>query len=174
MGRASFLENLIGASVTRRMIFRQVIRLRGILMVAWKTEPNTVPLHTVLIVCDEPSTIATWDSLFSQRNCIVLAESSTRTALQTAQLIAPSLMLVDMQISKGERSKLLNGLRQASTGPILLLVSASTAQLALEANSSSADEYLMKPVNPAVLVVKAMAWLGQGRRAQRAQQPLMR
>ncbi|MCC6300876.1 MAG: response regulator [Anaerolineales bacterium] len=143
-------------------------------MVAWKTESDTTPLHTVLIVCDEPNTIATWDSLLSQRNCIVLSESSVRTGLQTARLVAPSLMLVDLQISKSERTELLNGLRQASAGPILLLVSASTAQLALEANSSSADEYLMKPVNPAVLVVKAMAWLGQGRRAGRAQQPLMR
>lgn len=143
-------------------------------MIAWKTEPNTVPLHTVLIVCDQPNTVATLEPLFSQRNCIVLAEPSVRTALQTARLVAPSLMLVDIQITKKERTELLNGLRKASNGPILLLVSASTAQLALEANSSSADEYLMKPVNPAVLVVKAMAWLGQGRRMERVQQPLMR
>ncbi|WKZ46016.1 MAG: response regulator [Anaerolineales bacterium] len=143
-------------------------------MVAWKTESDTVPLHTVLIVCDEPGTIATWEPLLTQRNCIVLSESSVRTALQTARLVAPSLMLVDLQTTKKERTELLNGLRKASTGPILLLVSASTAQLALEANSSSADEYLMKPVNPAVLVIKAMAWLGQGRRVERSQQPLMR
>ncbi|MEW6086191.1 MAG: response regulator [Chloroflexota bacterium] len=133
-------------------------------MVAWKTESDTVPLHTVLIVCDETSSIAALDSLFSQRNCIVLSESTVRTALQTARLVAPSLMLVDMQITKRERMELLNGLRQASTGPILLLVSANTAQLAFEANETVADEYLMKPVNPAVLVVKAMAWLGHGQR----------
>lgn len=133
-------------------------------MVAWKTESDTVPLHTVLIVCDEPNTVAAWDSLLSQRNCIVLAESSVRTALQTARLVAPSLMLVDLQITKPERTELLSGLRKASTGPILLLVSANTAQLAFEANETVADEYLMKPVNPAVLVVKAMAWLGHGQR----------
>ena len=133
-------------------------------MVAWKTEVDTAPLHTVLIVCDEPNTVATWDSLFSQRNCIVLSESKVRTAVQTARLVAPSLMLVDMQISKGERAELLNGLRKASTGPIILLVSPATAQLAYGAGGTLADEYLMKPVNPAVLVVKAMAWLGQGRR----------
>ncbi len=133
-------------------------------MVAWKTESDTVPLHTVLIVSDETSSIAALDPLFSQRNCIVLSESSVRTALQTARLVAPSLMLVDMQTTKRERAELLNGLRKASTGPILLLVSANTAQLAFEANETVADEYLMKPVNPAVLVVKAMAWLGHGQR----------
>lgn len=133
-------------------------------MVAWKTESDTVPLHTVLIVSDETSSVAALDPLFSQRNCIVLSESSVRTALQTARLVAPSLMLVDMQTTKRERAELLNGLRKASTGPILLLVSANTAQLAFEANETVADEYLMKPVNPAVLVVKAMAWLGHGQR----------
>ncbi len=136
-------------------------------MVAWKTESDTIPLHTVLIVCDEPGSITALDSLFSQRNCIVLSESSVRTALQTARLVSPSLMLVDMQITKSERAELLSGLRKASTGPIILLVSANTAQLAFEANETVADEYLMKPVNPAVLVVKAMAWLGHGQRRER-------
>jgi len=137
-------------------------------MVAWKTDGDTLPLHTVLIISDQANAIAMWEPLFSQRNCIVLSETNVRNALQSARLIAPSLMLVDMQISKSERINLLKGLRQASRGPILLLVSAGTAQLALEANATFADEYLMKPVNPAVLVVKAMAWLGHGQRSERA------
>jgi DNA-binding response OmpR family regulator len=49
----------------------------------------------------------------------------------------------------------------------LLLVSANTAQEVFEANMAGADECLIKPVNPAVLVVKAMAWLGQGERNER-------
>ena len=136
-------------------------------MVAWKKDPDTLPLHTILIVSDQLHTVAVWETLFSQRNCIVLSESNVRDALQSARLISPSLMIVDMQVSKSERASLLNGLRNASRGPILLLVSADTAQLALEANETVADEYLMKPVNPAVLVVKAMAWLGQGQRSER-------
>ncbi|OQY89397.1 MAG: hypothetical protein B6D38_07060 [Anaerolineae bacterium UTCFX1] len=57
----------------------------------------------MLIVRDETSSIAASDSLFSQQNCIVLAESSVRTALQTARLMAPSLALVNMQVTKRER-----------------------------------------------------------------------
>ena len=136
-------------------------------MVAWKTDVDTLPLHTILIVSDQLHTVAVWETLFSQRNCIVLSETNVRDGLQSARLIAPSLMLVDMQVSRSERAILLKGLRESSRGPILLLVSADTAQLALEANESAADEYLLKPVNPAVLVVKAMAWLGQGQRSER-------
>jgi len=37
----------------------------------------------------------------------------------------------------------------------------------MEANQAGADECLVKPVNSAVLVIKAMAWLGHGQRTER-------
>jgi|SRR5687768_5730580 DNA-binding response OmpR family regulator len=137
-------------------------------MAAWKTDLDTIPLHTVLIISDEPKTVAVWDSLFNQRNCIVLSESNVADALQSARLVGPSLMLIDMQLSKSERTRLLSGLRAASRGPILMLISADTVQEVVEANQAGADECLVKPVNPAVLVIKAMAWLGHGQRSERS------
>jgi DNA-binding response OmpR family regulator len=136
-------------------------------MVTWKTDIDTVPLHTVLIVSDQPENVAVLDTLFNQRNCIVLSESNVSDALQSARLVGPSLMLVDMDLSKPDRDALLSGLRSASRGPILMLVSANTVDEILEANNAGADECLVKPVNPAVLVIKAMAWLGHGLRVER-------
>jgi DNA-binding response OmpR family regulator len=137
-------------------------------MVTWKTDVDTIPLHTVLIVSDRPENVASWDALFNQRNCIVLSESNISDALQSARLIGPSLMLVDINLSKSDRAYLLAGLRAASRGPILMLINANTVDEIVEANQEGADECLVKPVNPAVLVVKAMAWLGHGQRAERA------
>jgi DNA-binding response OmpR family regulator len=137
-------------------------------MATWKTEVDTIPLHTVLIVSDQPENVAIWDTLFSQRNCIVLSESNITDALQSARLIGASLMLVDMNLSKSDRTYLLNGLRSTSRGPILMLITANTVDEIVEANQEGADECLVKPVNPAVLVVKAMAWLGHGQRSERA------
>jgi DNA-binding response OmpR family regulator len=97
----------------------------------------------------------------------VLCESNISNALQGARLVGPSLMLVDLQLTKTERASLLKELREASRGPIIMLISASTAQEVFEANMAGADECLIKPVNPAVLVVKAMAWLGHGERNER-------
>jgi DNA-binding response OmpR family regulator len=136
-------------------------------MVTWKTDVDTIPLHTVLIVSDRPENVAIWDALFNQRNCIVLSESNISDALQSARLIGPSLMLVDINLSKPDRAYLLAGLRAASRGPILMLINANTVDEIVEANQEGADECLVKPVNPAVLVVKAMAWLGHGQRAER-------
>jgi DNA-binding response OmpR family regulator len=137
-------------------------------MVSATKEVSTIPMHTVLIISDQPDNVAVWDTLFNQRNCIVLAETNTRTALQAARLIGPSLMLLDMKLSKGDRASLLEELRAASRGPILMTVAANTVDDIVEANQAGADECLIKPVNPAVLIVKAMAWLGQGERSIRA------
>jgi DNA-binding response OmpR family regulator len=137
-------------------------------MATWKTDVDTIPLNTVLIISDQPESVAIWETLFGQRNCIVLSESNISDALQSARLIGPSLMLIDMNLSKPDRRFLLNGLRSTSRGPILMLISANTVDEIVEANQEGADECLVKPVNPAVLVVKAMAWLGHGQRSERA------
>jgi DNA-binding response OmpR family regulator len=138
-------------------------------MVASKTEVSTIPLHTVLIISDQLDNVAIWETLFNQRNCIVLAETNLHDAVQTASLIGPSLMLVDMKLSKKERATLLKGLRAAGRGPILMTVPAKTVEDIMEANQAGADECLIKPVNPAVLIVKAMAWLGHGEKSSRIQ-----
>jgi len=136
-------------------------------MATWKTDVDTIPLHTILIASDHPENVSVLELLFQQRNCIVLSEATVSDALQTARLVGPSLMVVDMKLPKQKRDSLLRGLREASRGPILLLASADTADEILEANRAGADECFVKPVNPAVLIVKAMAWLGQGYRKRR-------
>lgn len=133
-------------------------------MVTWKTNVETA--HTVLIVSDQPETAASWSTLFNQRNCIVLSESNRSDALQSARLMDPSLVVVDLQMEQTERSTFLQQLRTASAGPILMLISANTVDEIIEANRCGADECLVKPVNPAVLVIKAMAWLGRSHRTE--------
>ncbi|HEY3475996.1 MAG TPA: hypothetical protein VGK56_15395, partial [Anaerolineales bacterium] len=72
-------------------------------MVTWKTDVDTIPLHTVLIVSDQPENVAIWETLFTQRNCVVLSELKISDALQSARLLGPSLRLIDMNLSKPDR-----------------------------------------------------------------------
>lgn len=134
-------------------------------MVTWKTDVETA--YIVLIVSDRPETAASWNTLFTQRNCIVLVESETSDAIQSARLIDPSLVVIDVQLPKAERAALLKELRATCRGHILMLISANTVDEILEANRLGADECLVKPVNSAVLIVKAMAWLGHGHRLEK-------
>lgn len=139
-------------------------------MVTWKTNIETT--HTILIVSDQPDTAASWSTLFTQRNCIVISESDKSGTLQSARLMDPSLLVVDIQLGKEEQSAFLQELRAACNGPILLLISANTIDEIIEARLSGADECLVKPVNPAVLIVKAMAWLGHGHRSEQLLLPV--
>lgn len=141
-------------------------------MATWKNDIDTIPLHTVLIASDQLGDVSALETLFQQRNCIVLSESTVSNALQTARLVGPSLMLVDMKLPKHKRDSMLKELRAASRGPIILIASANTVDEVLEANQAGADECLVKPVNPAVLIVKAMAWLGHGQRRKYMTGPL--
>ena len=141
-------------------------------MATWKTDVDTIPLHTVLIASDHPESVSALETLFQQRNCIVLSETTVLNTLQTARLVGPSLMLVDMKLSNQKRESMLKELRAASRGPIILIASANTVDEVLEANRAGADECLIKPVNPAVLIVKAMAWLGHGQRRKYLTGPL--
>lgn len=141
-------------------------------MATWKNDIDTIPLHTVLIASDQLGDVSALETLFQQRNCIVLSESTVSNALQTARLVGPSLMLVDMKLPKQKRDSMLKELRAASRGPIILIASANTVDEVLEANQAGADECLVKPVNPAVLIVKAMAWLGHGQRRKYMTGPL--
>jgi len=136
-------------------------------MVTWNTNGDTLPLHTVLIVSNHPEDVSVWEPLFQQRNCIVLSESTPANALQSARLVEPSLMLVDMKLPRQKRNAFLQDLRAISRGPILLVETADTVEQVLEASQAGADECLIKPINPAVLIVKAMTWLGHGMRTDR-------
>lgn len=138
-------------------------------MVTWKTDVETA--YIVLILSDQTDMSASLNTLFTQRNCIVLVESDTSDALQSARLIDPSLVVIDVQLPKDERAVLLRQLRATCRGRILMLISANTVDEILDANRSGADECLVKPVNPAVLIVKAMAWLGHGHRNDRHHSP---
>ena len=139
-------------------------------MVTWNTDVETT--HIVLIVSDQPETAASWNTLFTQRNCIVLVESEASDAIQSARLIDPSLVVIDVQLPKANRAALLRELRATCRGHILMLISANTVDEILEANRLGADECLVKPVNSAVLIVKAMAWLGHGHRNERIPAPI--
>jgi len=139
-------------------------------MVTWKTNIETA--YIVLIISGQPETAASWNTLFTQRNCIVLVESEAPDAIQSARLIDPALVVIDVQLPKEKRATLLKELRANCRGHILLLISANTVDEILEANRLGADECLVKPVNSAVLIVKAMAWLGHGHRIERLSSPI--
>lgn len=128
-------------------------------MVAWKTETTASAFYTVLIISEDIEMASVWETMFKQRNCAVITETSPRDAMQTARLLAPSLIILDLDLSHDERISLCSALRSTTHGALLLLAPKEDDKQVFEYYRVGVDERLSAPIDPLVLLVKSMSWL---------------
>lgn len=120
---------------------------------------NLSPTHTVLIISNYAEPAAGIEALFRERNCAVLTETSAEKAVETARVLCPSLLILDLDLSHVERLLLCRRLRSVMNGAILLLSSSRHQEQICEYYLAGVDECLNTPLSPMVLLVKSMAWL---------------
>ncbi len=123
------------------------------------THMSTYPTHTVLILSNDADSAATIEALFRERNCAVLTETSAKKAVETARVLSPSLLILDLDLPHVERLLLCRRLRAVMSGAILLLSSSRHQEQICEYYLAGIDEHLATPLSPMVLLVKSMAWL---------------
>jgi DNA-binding response OmpR family regulator len=126
-------------------------------MAGWQFD--TSDLHTVLIISNNRGLISVWETLFQQKNCYVLNENTPGAALQSARLISPSLIILDLDLPQSERLELCHKLRATTAGALLLLGSSKHNQNSFEYTHAGVNEYIPTPISPMTLFVKSMAWL---------------
>ena len=113
--------------------------------------------QTVLVVTEDPKTAGLWISLFQEKGCMAVSETPAY-AIQTGRILAPWLVLMDVRIPHVERLALCRGLKSVSRGVLLMLLPSDHQQIA-EAYAAGADECIIQPINPALVLVKAMSWM---------------
>jgi len=128
-------------------------------MVAWKTETTTSSFHTVLLVSKNTEMTSIRETLFKKKGCAVINETSPNDAVRTARLLAPSLIILDIDLTHDERIALCSALRATTRGTILLLAPKGNEQQIFEYYRAGVDERLFTPISPLVLLVKSMSWL---------------
>ncbi len=129
-------------------------------MVAWKTEMNfNHEIQTALIISQDAEMVSVWETLFQQKNCYVVSEASPQAALQTASLLAPSLIVLELNLPHSELLILCMKLRSLTQGTLLLLVPRGDKQEMIRYYNAGADECLITPISPMALLIKSMAWL---------------
>ena len=116
-------------------------------------------LHTVLIVSKDAEMISVWEALFQQKNCYVVNEATPQTALQTAALICPSLIVLDLELPQAARLDLCRKLRATTSGTLLLLAPSNDSGHLFEYIDAGVNEHISTPISPMALLVKSMAWL---------------
>ncbi len=128
-------------------------------MVAWKSNSQFNETNTVLIISQDAEMASIWESLFEQKNCQVVCETSGRNALQTSRLLSPSLIVLDLSLPSEERIRLCSELRGTTNGTILLLAPKGNLTEISDYLRAGADEFLSTPISPMALLIKSMAWL---------------
>ena len=131
-------------------------------MVAWKTETNfNNEIQTALIISQDAEMVSVWEALFQQKNCNVVSESSPREAVQTARLLVPSLIVLDLHLPHQELLALCHEIRTTTRGTILLLAPWRNEKEVFDYHKAGVDEHLATPISPMGLLIKSMAWLAR-------------
>ncbi len=126
-------------------------------MIAWKSNLNE--LHTVLIISKDVEMISVWGTLFQQKNCYVIHESTPMAALHSAGLTSPSLIVLNLDLPQPVKLDLCRKLRATTSGTLLLLAPSADHQNLFEYTHAGVDEHISTPISPMGLLIKSMAWL---------------
>jgi len=116
-------------------------------------------LNTLLIISNDDEMISVWETLFEQKNCRVISETSARTGLQTARLIVPTLIVLNLDIPESEKLELCRELRATTNGTLLLMASKNNVREFSNYQYAGVDEFISTPISPMAFFIKAMAWL---------------
>ncbi|HEX5838050.1 MAG TPA: response regulator transcription factor [Anaerolineales bacterium] len=112
-----------------------------------------------LIICDDRDTCQTWAYCLRQKGIDVVTAGLTKEVVQQWTEEIPDLVVIDVNTSQLEGLTLCRRLREEMTIPILLLTPQSSESHILEGYLAGVDEYVPKPVSPALFMAKVKVWL---------------
>ena len=127
-------------------------------MLTLKTTHFPSPTQVVLIISDQDEASVLLEIFLQQKGCTSILEKQ-ENAPHTCKVVAPVLIVIDIQSPHSKRLALCSQLRAITSSPILLLVPDYKSSEMIDNYNAGVDECLLKPVSPAFLVVKAISWL---------------
>ena len=126
---------------------------------------------TILIVEDEKR-IAEWTKRYFEREGFqTLVAHDGITGLEMAQTEAPDLLLLDLMLPGIDGIEICRRVRAESDVPIIMLTARGAQQDRIKGLDIGADDYVVKPFDPAEVVARAKAVL---RRVQGNAQPIQK
>jgi len=113
----------------------------------------------VLLVCDDAEAARGWVCTLKQQGIRANVAGSSAEAQSHWADNPPDLVIIDLCASPGSGATLCRGLRAELANPILVLVPETDGASVLEAYRAGADECIIKPLDPLILLAKVQAWL---------------
>ncbi|MCG3735403.1 response regulator transcription factor [Vibrio cincinnatiensis] len=122
----------------------------------------------ILIAEDELEIVDILSAYLTRSNMRTIHASDGQRALELHSSMKPDLILLDIQMPKIDGWRVLSELRQKSNTPVIMLTAMDQDLDKLMALRIGADDYVVKPFNPAEVVARVQAVL---RRTLEANQP---
>lgn len=124
------------------------------------SDPSSSPIaHLILIAEDEPE-IADILATYLKRNGLRSVHAADgRRALEMHQTLKPDLVLLDVQMPHMDGWQVLAEIRNRGNTPVIMLTAMDQDIDKLLGLRIGADDYVVKPFNPAEVVARAQAVL---------------
>lgn len=114
---------------------------------------------TILVISDRPETGPLWVFSLQRKNWTVVLESSIDKGVTRLLEQVPDLVLIDTQKPEERILNLVRRLRAEMVNPIIMLIHATSEDQVVEAYNAGADECIVKPIGPALIVAKVRSWM---------------
>ena len=116
-------------------------------------------MKKILIIEDDESVRGELEELLSNAGYEVLAPEDYTNMLEDILMIRPDLVLLDINIPYMNGEVLLKTLRKESDIPVIMVTSKNTEIDEVLSMSYEADDYITKPYNPTILLLRIGAVL---------------
>lgn len=128
----------------------------------------------VLIAEDEPEIADILQAYLERERFRTVRATDGRRALDCHLALKPDLVLLDVQMPLLDGWKVLASIRERGDTPVIMLTAMDQDIDKLTGLRIGADDYIVKPFNPAEVVARVHAVLRRSGRSNRTPQPVLR
>lgn len=113
----------------------------------------------ILIAEDEPDIAGIIDAYLVREGCRTVTAGDGQTALDQHAILKPDLVLLDVKMPKLDGWEVLAELRRRGETPVIMITALDQDLDRLQGLRLGADDYVVKPFNPAEVVARVKAVL---------------
>lgn len=114
-------------------------------------------MKKILIIEDDPTICNELSELLSSSGYLPTILEDFKNPLEMIETTAPNLILLDINIPYTNGELLLQNIRKTSNVPIIMVTSRNTEVDEVISMSYGADDYITKPYNPTILLLRINA-----------------